>query len=154
MMDIFSQILQRMSKTTYASSSSGNFGGVAPFKVQINFDIPTFGGKNTFALLKVVPHVKYWWETYCEQKSIEESGIFGVELTWESFMDVVKEQYYPIGNYDDRYMRWTTMHQDWDKIVSEFTNIFHNLCTKLGIRDSEQHLVLKYHGGIHKYIQT
>jgi hypothetical protein len=28
-------------------------------------------------------------------------GIFGVEPTWEFFMDVVKEQYYPVGNYDD-----------------------------------------------------
>jgi hypothetical protein len=30
----------------------------------------------TFALLKVVPHVKNWWETYCEKNSTEESGMF------------------------------------------------------------------------------
>ena len=36
----------------------------------------------------------------------------------------------------------------------EFTNIFHTLCTKLGIRDFEWHIVIKYHGFLHKYIQT
>jgi hypothetical protein len=55
----------------------------------------------TFALLKVVPHVKHWWEMYYEKKSTEESGIFGFEPTWESFMDAFKEQYYSIGNYND-----------------------------------------------------
>jgi hypothetical protein len=24
-------------------------------------------------------------------------------------VDAVKEQYYPIGNYDEKYMRWTTL---------------------------------------------
>jgi len=37
--------------------------------------------------------------------------------------------------------------------VSEFTNIFHTLRTKLGIKDLEQYLVLKYRGFLHKYIQ-
>jgi hypothetical protein len=38
--------------------------------------------------------------------------------------------------------------------MSEFTNTFHTLCTKMGIKDSEQHLVLKYRGALHRYIQT
>jgi hypothetical protein len=38
--------------------------------------------------------------------------------------------------------------------VPDFTNIFHTLRTKLGIKDSEQHLVLKYCGCLHRYIQT
>jgi hypothetical protein len=73
--------------------------GGAHFKVQINFDIPIFEGQIdadvvdkwlnllqrylfvhnfsnreniTFVLLKVVPHVQYWWETFCEQKETEE----------------------------------------------------------------------------------
>ena len=36
----------------------------------------------------------------------------------------------------------------------DFTNIFHTLRTKLGIKDSERHLVLKYHDYLHRYIQT
>jgi hypothetical protein len=36
----------------------------------------------------------------------------------------------------------------------EYTNIFHALHSKLGIKDSEQHLILKYHDGLHKYIQV
>jgi hypothetical protein len=101
MMDSFAQILRRL-PTGDTSSSNG---GVAPFKVQINFDIPIFEGqidadvvdkwlnllegyfsvhnfsnreKITFALLKVVPHVKDWWETFCEQKETEEPSLFTV----------------------------------------------------------------------------
>jgi hypothetical protein len=37
--------------------------------------------------------------------------------------------------------------------VPEFTNIFHTLRTKLGIKDYERHLVLKYCSGLHRYIQ-
>jgi hypothetical protein len=38
--------------------------------------------------------------------------------------------------------------------VPEFTNIFHTLRTKLGIKDSERRLVLKYHDDLHRNIQS
>jgi hypothetical protein len=38
--------------------------------------------------------------------------------------------------------------------VPEFTNIFHTLRTKMGIKYSERHLVLKYHDSLHRYIQA
>jgi hypothetical protein len=38
--------------------------------------------------------------------------------------------------------------------VSDFTNTFHTLHAKMGIKYSEQHLVLKYHKDLHRYIQT
>jgi len=44
----------------------------------------------TFALLKVVPHVKDWWDTYSEQRVVEESEIFVVSPTWDSFWDAIK----------------------------------------------------------------
>jgi hypothetical protein len=37
--------------------------------------------------------------------------------------------------------------------VSEFTNTFHTLRTKMGIQDSKKNLVIKYYGSLHKYIQ-
>jgi hypothetical protein len=77
-----------------------------------------------------------------------------VSPTWDSFWDAIKEQYYPVGSYEDQYTRWTTLRQERDQTVPDFTNIFHTLHTKLGIKDSEQHLVLKYHGCLHRYIQT
>jgi hypothetical protein len=52
------------------------------------------------------------------------------------------------------YTRWTTLRQERDSIVPNFTNIFHTLCTKLGIKDSERPLVLKYRDCLHRYIQT
>jgi hypothetical protein len=155
MMDSFAKILRRL-PTGNASSSSG---GTNPFKVQINFDIPIFEGKIdvdvvekwlnllegyflsitfsnreniTFALLKFVPHVKDWWESFCEQKETEEPSLFTVTVTWEYFRNVIKEQYYPVRSYDDLYTKWTTLRQERDQAVPEFTNIFHTLCTKLG----------------------
>jgi hypothetical protein len=181
MMENFSHVLQCLLIATCASSSSNDFGSTSPFKVQVNFDILVFEGqidvdaldkwlnmlegyfsihnffdseKITFALLKALPLVKHWWKTYWEQISTEDSGIYGAEPTWEFFVDVVKEQYYLIGNYEDQYMRWTTLRQERGQAVLEFTNTFHTLCTKLGIKDSERHLVLKYRGALHKYIQT
>jgi hypothetical protein len=136
MMENFSHILQCLLIAIGTSSSRGHFGSTSPFKVQVNFDIPVFEGqidaksldkwlnliegylfvhhfsdreKITFALLKALPHFKHWWETYWEKISTEESGIYGVEPTWDFFVDAVKEQYYPVGNYEDQYMRWTTL---------------------------------------------
>ena len=139
MMENFSHILQCLPIATDASSSRGHFGGTSPFKVQVNFDIPVFEGQIdaealeklltllkgylsihnsfgkeniTFALLKDLPHVKHWWETYWEKSATEDSGIYVANPTLDFFVDVVKEQYYPIGNYEYQYMRWTTLWQE------------------------------------------
>jgi hypothetical protein len=177
MMDSFAPILRRL-PTGDASSSNG---GVSPFKVQINFDIIIFEGQIdadtvdkwlnllegclfvhnflnreniTFSLFKVVPHVKDWWETFCEQKETEEPSLFIVSVTWESFKGDIKEQYYSDGSYDDLYTKWTTLRQERNQGLPEFTNIFHTFRTKLGIKYSERHLVLKYRGGLHRYIHA
>ena len=51
-------------------------------------------------------------------------------------------------------MKWTTQQKERGRAVLEFTHTFHTLRTKLGIKDSERHLVLKYRGALHRYIQT
>jgi hypothetical protein len=181
MMEKFFHILQHTLIETSTSSSCDHFGGNSPFKVQVNFHIPVFEGqtdadalekwlnllegyffvhkfsdreKITFALLKALPHVKHWWETYWDQSSTEESGIYGIDPTWDFFLDAFKEQYYPVDNDEYQYMRWTTLRKEKSQTVSEFTNTFHTLRTKLGIKDFEQNLVLKYRGDLHRYIQT
>jgi hypothetical protein len=110
MMENFSHILQRLPIKISEYSSIGHFGGTSPFKVHVNFDILIFEGqidadalekwlnilegyffvhnfsdkeKITFTLLKYLPYVKHWWETYWEKISTEESGIYGVEPTWD-----------------------------------------------------------------------
>jgi hypothetical protein len=114
MMDNFAQILQRL-PTEDTSSSRIH---ATPFKIQVNFDILLFEGlidadvvdkwlnllegyfsvhnffdreNITFSLLKVVPHVKDWWDTYSEKRDTKESTIFVVTPTWDSFMDAIKE---------------------------------------------------------------
>jgi hypothetical protein len=47
--------------------------------------------KITFSLLKVIPLVKDWWDTYYEKRAIEEYEIFTVTTTWDSFKDSIKE---------------------------------------------------------------
>ena len=37
--------------------------------------------------------------------------------------------------------------------MHKLTNLFHTMRTKLGIKDSERHLVLKYRDYLHKHIQ-
>jgi hypothetical protein len=103
------------------------------------FSIHNFSNRENiaFALLKVVPHVKDWWETFYEKKETEETSLFTLATTWESFMDAIKEQYYPIVSYDDLYTKWIILRQERDQAVLEFTNIFHTLCRKMGIKDSE-----------------
>jgi hypothetical protein len=157
MMDSFMQILRRL-PTGDTSSLSG---GTTPFKLQINFDIPIFDGhidayvvdkwlnllegyfsvhnfsnreNITFTLLKVIPYVKDWWETFCEKKETEEPSLFIVATTWESFRDVIKEQYYHVGSYDELYTKWTTLRQQRDQAVPDFKNIFHTLHTNMGIK--------------------
>ena len=162
-----------------ASASNNHSGGPTPFKVQVNFDIHVFQGQIEvdaidrwlnllegyflvhdfsvqeniiFALLKAAPHVKDWWETYCEQEDKGEPSLFSATPTWNAFRDGIKEQYYPVGSYEDKYIQWTTLQQQRDQDVHELTNLFHTLHTKLGIKDSERHLVLKYCGCLHKHI--
>jgi hypothetical protein len=99
MMEFFSHILQCLLIASGTYSSRDHFGGTSSFKVQVNFDIPVFEGqidaeslgkwltllegyfsvhnfsnkeKIIFAILKDIPHVKYWWETYWEQIFTEE----------------------------------------------------------------------------------
>jgi hypothetical protein len=47
-------------------------------------------------------------------------------------MDAIKEQYYLVGSYDDLYRRWTTLRQEREQTVPEFTDFFHILHTKMG----------------------
>jgi hypothetical protein len=110
--------------------------------------------KITFSLLKVIPHVKDWWDTYSEQRAVEEYAMFVVAPTWDSFWDTIKEQYYPIGSYRTSTPDGPPYIKKGTRQVPDFTNIFHTLHTKLGIKDSEHHLVLKYHDCFHRYIQT
>lgn len=53
---------------------------------------------------------------------------------------------------DMKTSEWTTLLQERDQKVLEFTSIFDTLRMKMGIKEFEQLLVLKYNGYLHKYI--
>jgi hypothetical protein len=65
-------------------------------------------------LLKSLPHVKDWWEGYWERYTADESTPFEREATWVDFVYALKEEFYPVENYDDQYMRWMTLCQKRD----------------------------------------
>jgi hypothetical protein len=112
MMDNFSHILRRFPIVTKETSTNSHFEGAMPFKVQFNFDIPLFEGnididalekllgflegylsfqkfsnseKIIFVLLKVLSHVKFLWDTYCEQHVEHVSAIFSARTYLGSF---------------------------------------------------------------------
>ena len=87
--------------------------------------------KIAFSLLKEVPHVQNWWGTYYEKNSSDESRMFETNPTWASFIDAVREQYYPMRNYDDQYTKWTILFQERGQMVSDYTNNFHTMRTKV-----------------------
>ena len=58
------------------STFNDRFGGMTPFKVQVNF---------IFLYSKVRYMQMVWWETYYEKCSTEEFEMFGTEPTWASF---------------------------------------------------------------------
>jgi hypothetical protein len=84
---------------------------------------------------------------------MDESTPFMRERTWVSFKYALKEKFYPFENYDQQCMIWATMCQKRDQMVLENTNIFHTLCSNMGIKDFDQNLFLKYRSGFHSYIQ-
>ena len=55
-------------------------------------------------------------------------------------------------SYEDKYIQWITLWQQRDQDVHELMNLFHTLCTKLGIKDLKKHLVLNYYSCLHRYI--
>jgi len=157
MMDCFGQILRRMLAGNAYSSSIG----IIPFKVQINFDITIFEGqinvdvvekrlnlregyffvhnffdreKIIFSLLKGIPHVKYWWETFYQKKATYKSTLCVVSPTWCSFKDDINEQYYPVGSYDELYTRSTTPRHEIENTMWDFTNLFNTLFNYMGMR--------------------
>jgi hypothetical protein len=88
-------------------------------------------------LLKSLPHVKYWWESYWERHNEDESMTFRRGPTWVAFVDALKEEFYHVGNYDDQYTRWMTLHQERDQNGVRVHQHLPYLVLKLGIRDSE-----------------
>jgi len=90
--------------------------------------------KVTFTLLKSIPHVKYCWGGNWERHNEDDSMEFKTRPTWEAFVDALKVEFYHVGNYDNQYTRWTTLHQERDQMVTEYTNILHTLPSKLGIK--------------------
>lgn len=100
--------------------------------------------------------MKDLWEVKLASKAAKNGNtfIFDQKPTWGEFMEHIKEEYFPIDTYEQKYMKWQLLRQKKDQTVQEYTNMFHALAAKLGIKDCEKHRVLKYQSGLHRYFQT
>ena len=138
MMENFSHILQCLPIEKGTSSSIGHFGGTSPLKVQFNFDIPIFEGQidvdalekwlnilEGYLFVKNFPTRKRSPSHSSRLSPMSNIGgkltrskvpqmnmEYGAKPTWDFFVDAVKEQYYPVDNYEEQYMRWTTLWQE------------------------------------------
>ena len=128
MMENFSHIFKCLPIASSASSSSDHFGGTSPFKVQVNFDILVFEGQiDVDALEKWLNLLEGFFsvQKFSDRKispshspRLSPMSSIGMKLTGRKvpqrnleymgpiplgifFMDAVKEQYYPVGNYED-----------------------------------------------------
>ena len=81
-------------------------------------------------------------------------GVSKLICTLNGVVPLFEDDALLVGNYDNQYMSWTTLRQERGQAMSEFTNTFHTLRTKLVIKYFERNLVLKYRGALHRYIQT
>ena len=57
------------------------------------------------------------WESYCDNHVGDEFVASGTKPTWEAFVHALEEDLYLIRNYDDQYMRWTTLCQERDQTM-------------------------------------
>jgi hypothetical protein len=84
------------------------------------YSIQTFADNENiiFSLLKSLPHVISWWESYWDRYTTNKSTLFGREPTWETFVDSLKEEFHPVKNYHDQYIIWKNPRQKIDETVS------------------------------------
>lgn len=108
MMQQFSWMLEKWE--LHVSPRNSKFGRKTPFKVQVNFDIPTFQGKIDA------------WEVHLTTKEIQESQdghefsvLFDGKPTWEEFVKHIKQEYYLKDTYEQKYMQWQLLWQKKDQ---------------------------------------
>ena len=52
-------------------------------------------------------------------------------------MEALNKKYYRVGSYENQYTKWTTLQQQREQMVLEYTNNFHTLDKNISIRDLE-----------------
>ena len=52
-------------------------------------------------------------------------------------MEALNKKYYRVGSYENQYTKWTTLQQQREQMVLEYTNNFHTLHKNFSIRDLE-----------------
>jgi hypothetical protein len=89
-----------------------------------------------------------------DQSYTEEYGISEAEPTWDFFVDAIKEQYYPVGNYEDQYMRWTTPQQEKGPSSVRVHKYLPYLAHQAEYQILREKIGSKIPRDLHRYIQT
>ena len=73
--------------------------------------------------------------------------------TWVKFVEHVWREFHPPKCMEQQYKKWQQLRQLKDKTVQIYTNEFHQLMARLGVREEQKLLVLKYINNLAPYIQ-
>jgi hypothetical protein len=145
-----------------------------PFKVEARIDIPTFDGtidaekldswvdqletyftlygfssgeKVAFARLKLTSHVLAWWNAFLKTNDDR-------EISWKEFTQLLRQEFYPMGYSQDRWLRWHNLRQRQNQTVQKYTTEFHRLAVTLGIGLDNEDVFTKFVAGLYQQIQN
>ena len=64
--------------------------------------------------LKLSKHALTWWKSY--KRKVNYS-----EVTWKTFKELLKKQFYPVGFLEQRWSSWYNLRQRYVQSVQEYT---------------------------------
>jgi len=150
-----------------------------PLKLEVKFDLPTFDGevnaekldnwlkqlevycrvqkivrdedKIQLATLKMSGNALIWWE--CCMQNNENESLNVCFASWSHFIQLLRDQFYPLGYRQKVVMDWQNLRQNKGQSVQEYTTEFRKKATMLGISLNSQETLLKYIGGLNNYLK-
>jgi len=147
-------------------------------KLEVNFDLPNYDGelnakkldhwfkqievycrvqkivrdedKIQLATLKMSGNALIWWE--CYMKNDENESLNVCLASCSHFIQLLRDQFYPLGYHQKAIMDWQNLHQNKGQSVQEYTTEFQKKAMMLGISLNSQETLLKYIGGLNNYL--
>lgn len=160
------------------SHSNAKIDVETPFKLQANFQIPSYVGeldpekldgwlktlevyfstkaytelhKVSFARLKLGGHALTWWEAHTSGLSTNNEPPVS---SWIQFSTALRNQFYPIGHRERLKERWQFLRQTTGQTVQEYTTEFRKQAVALGVNLRNPEVLDKYRAGLFFHLRT
>jgi hypothetical protein len=106
--------------------------------------------KIQLASLRLESATLIWWESKTEEDMKKHSKILS---SWNDFIVALKRKFHPLAYMQKAIMDWKNFRQAKGKSVQSYTQEFRRRALILGIDLSSQETLLKYIGGLHRYLR-